>query len=405
VLQGGAGALGGYDPFDLGDEADLSDFELLDEFPTLGPVATSVKPAAPAAAGGGEAVASNDMFHFFRAVNADHSEAEVEQLPALLHAAESPTHFDQLAQSAARAAPRLVRSDQHEQAVALRDALGREAERPDRTRIFRDAAVQALRRVGAAETLQHLSDLLHHGGQERERILRFFEFLGGEAVAVLEATLFRTGDAELRAAVFRHVVRMEGASQRVMARAMADPSPTRTRALLELVSLPEVDHDLALRWIAEAAAHPDGAVRIDAARHASTAGGRGGLRVLLDLLNNDRDPLVRRATIQALGTLNDTAAVPFLARVVSDGAEEETLLAAISALGRLGAAEALPALLAVVNKRALFAGKTLTRPRAAALAAIARLQGPGPREVMRSLAGGKDAPVAAEAQRLLGMMD
>jgi HEAT repeat protein len=344
------------------------------------------------------------MFHFFRSVHSDQPDAEVNELPALLHAAENPTRFDELAQAATRAALRLVRSDEHAQAVGLLDALVREAERPDRTRIFRDSAQQALRRAGAGETLQHLADLLHHGGQERESILAFFHFIGGDAVAVLESTLFRTADAELRSAVFRHVVRMEGASQRVMARAMADPSPARTRAILELVSHPEVDHDVALRWIAEAAAHPDGAVRIDAARHAASVGGRGGLRVLLDLLNNDRDPLVRKATIQALGALNDAAAVPFLARVVGEGGDEEVQLAAIAALGRIGSGEALPTLLSVVNKRALFAGKTLTRARSGALAAIARLQGPAAREVMQSLAGGKDGPVAAEAQRLLATM-
>jgi HEAT repeat protein len=411
--RGGGGAAAspiGYDVFG-GDGAELSDFELLDDFPTLAPPAAPATTPARGAAGppvdarDGE-VASNDMFHFFRTAHGG-AEEETDRLPGLLRAAENPARFDELAEAATRAVQRLVRTGAHAEAVELLDALVAEAERPDRSRTFRESAVQALRRVGTPETLHQLQALLeHHGGEERERILHFFAFLGGEAAQMLETLVFRTGDQELRVAVFRRLLRVEGAVQRVAARALGDSSSAKTRMMLELAALPEVDPELAVRWLSEAAGHPDAAVRTDAARHAATVGGRGGLRILLDVVNGERDPAVKKIAVQALGALGDPAAVPFLVRVVGDGGDEAVQVAAIVALGRLGSGEALPALLGVVNKRGgLFGPKKLSRPRAAAIAAIARIDTPAAREVINSLAGGKDAEIASEAQRALGTMD
>jgi len=393
-----------------GDGADLSDFELLlDDFPTLPPPPPAAEPARAAAGAPGEArggdVPSNDMFHFFRTAHSDRAEEEAGALPGLLRAAENPARYDELAEAATRAVQRLVRSGEHAEAVELLAALVAEAERPDRSRIFRESAAAALLRVATPETLHHLQALLeHHGGpEERERILHFFAFMGGDAAQLLEAVLFRTGDPELRTAVFRHLARVEGAVQRVAARSLGETSTARTRLLLELATLPEVDGELAVRWLSAAAGHADAGVRTDAARHAAAVGGRGGLRILLDVLNGERDPGVKRVAVQALGALGDPAAVPFLVRVVGDGGDEGVQVAAIVALGRLRSAEALPALLGVVNRRGgLFGGKKLSRARAAAIAAIARIDTPASWEIMHSLAGGKDAEIAAEAQRVLG---
>jgi hypothetical protein len=59
----------------------------------------------------------------------------------------------------------------------------------------------------------------------------------------------------------------------------------------------------------------------------------------------------------------------------------------------------------VINKRGLFAGRKLTRAKHAALAAIARIPTPAAREIIHSVAGGKDAELSAEAQRVLATMD
>jgi HEAT repeat protein len=133
-------------------------------------------------------------------------------------------------------------------------------------------------------------------------------------------------------------------------------------------------------------------------------GGRGGLRVLLDLLG-DRDPQIRRGAVQSLGTLGDAAAVPFLARLLNDD-DEELQVAAVGALGRIGSAEAVPALLGVLNRRAgLFGGKKLQRVKSAALAALARIPTAGAREVLASTAAGKDSDLASEARRILATLE
>lgn len=402
--------VGGFMLFDDADATDLSDFELLEDFPAA--AASPQKPYSGAAPKSGappgfgeDAVAGNNMFHFFRASHADPEDEEIDALPGLLRAAENPTRFDDVAQATTRTALRVMRAGQSTRALELLDALVVEAESQERGRVFRDLAVQALRRAATSETLHVMGEMLHqHGAADRERILHFFAFMGGEAVQQLETILFRTPDPELRIAIFRRLIKMEGMSGRLAARAMTDPSPARTRMILELAVLPDVDGDVALRWLGEAAAHPDATVRLDVARLVAVVGGRGGLRILLDLLNNDRDPLVKRAAIQALGTLGDAAAVPFLGRVVSDG-DEEAQLAAVSALARIGSGEALPALLGVVNRRTLLGLKKSSRVKTAAIGAIARIPTPAAREAIHSLAGGKDSEVAAEAQRAMATMD
>lgn len=387
------------------ESTELAEFEILDTAFDPG-VAQERAPAAAAPSGGAgepagrEEPPSSDMYHFFRATGTSQDEA-AEALPRLLHEAENVTRFDELAESAARTALSLVRSDAHGQAVELLDALVREAERGDRNRFFRESAVQALRRAGTPDTLHRLVDLLPYGGTERERILRFFLFMGADALLMLEGLLHRAPEAELRSVVFRALLGVEGQADRLIAHAVQDPSPVKTRTLLELASQAGVDPEVARRWAAEAAGHRDAVVRVEAARSAAALGGRGALRVLVDLLG-DPERLVRREAIHGLGTLGEAAAVPFLARLLGDSDEELQCMAA-AALGRIGSPEGLPPLLGVVNKRSLLQLKKATRPKLAALNAIARIHTPAAREALQSVAGGRD-DLAEEARRLLGTM-
>jgi hypothetical protein len=385
------------------ESTELAEFEILDTAFDSG----VAQERAPAAASGGagepagrEEPPSSDMYHFFRATGTAQDEA-AEVLPRLLHEAENVTRFDELAESAARTALSLVRSDAHGQAVELLDALVREAERPDRNRFFRESAVQALRRAGTPDTLHRLVDLLPYGGAERERILRFFLFMGADALLMLEGLLYRAPDAELKAAVFRALLGVEGQADRLIAHAVQDPSPVKARTLLELAGQAGVDPDVARRWAAEAAGHRDPVVRVEAVRSAAALGGRGALRVLVDLLG-DSERLVRREAIHGLGTLGEGAAVPFLARLLGDSDEELQCMAA-AALGRIGSPEGLPPLLGVVNKRSLLQLKKATRPKLAALSAMARIHTPAAREALQSVASGRD-DLAEEARRLLAAM-
>jgi HEAT repeats len=383
------------------ESTELAEFEIVDASDAFqaaeGPTHAARAAAAAEEAERREEPASGNMYHFFRTAGGAQTEP-AEALPGLLHAAENVTRFDELAESTARTALALVRSDSHGQAVELLDALVREAERPDRSRFFRESAVQALRRMGTADTLHRLLELLAHGGTDRERILRFFVFMGADALLMLEGLLYRAPDGELRAAVFRTLIAVEGVAEKVIARAVQDPSPVKTRSLLELAGQAGVDTEVARRFATEAAGHRDASVRVEAARGAAALGGRGAMRTLVDLLG-DPERLVRREAVHGLGTLGEAAAVPFLARLLNESDEELQCMAA-AALGRIGSPEGLPPLLGVVQKRSLLQLKKATRPKLAALNAIARIQTPGAREALASVASGRDE-LAEEAKRLL----
>jgi hypothetical protein len=380
----------------------FSDFEVLEAFPDLGRASNA--PAAPAGQGGaGQEGGSGDLYHFFRS-SAGAPDAEAADLPRLLHSADSLDQFDEVAGAAARTVARMVQTDQHAAALDILEALVGEAERSDRSRVFREGAVQALRRAGTDTALHSFIEYVQRWPEERERVVRFFLFLGGDAVGLLESLLFRTGEPDLRSVLFRRLVAREGVGSRLLARTMSDPAPGRTRAMLELAATSDLDSDIVLKWIGEAATHPDSTVRMDGARHAAAVGGRAGLRVLVDLLGDD-ERLVKRSAIQGLGTMGDSAAVPFLARLLNDTSDEDVQLAVIAALGRIASPDALPALVGMVNKRQLFTSKKMQRVKAASLGAIGKITGPAARDVLTSVASGKDAELAAEARRILALAD
>ncbi|HET6763988.1 MAG TPA: hypothetical protein VFH27_09950, partial [Longimicrobiaceae bacterium] len=260
--------------FDLeGDGMAFTDFEVLEAFPEAGEVPAGPAAAPPPPSGSGDDGSGGSLYNFFRSSHGQ-VDAEAAELPKLLHRADSLNQFDDLAQGCARTAARLVSIDQHGEALDVLEALIREAERPDRSRVFRESAVQSLRRAGTEQTLHSFLGHLQRHVEERDRVVRLFLFLGGDSVALLDGLLFRTGDPDLRAALFKRLAGQEGGSARLLARTMADPTPGRTRAMLELAAPVGLEAETALRWIGEAATHPDSTVRMDAARHASGMGGR-----------------------------------------------------------------------------------------------------------------------------------
>ncbi len=387
---------------DLDDSPELSSFEFIedDALPAPAPAAGKPQPGLPEPPRS-EEPGENDMYHIFRA-SIDRADEDSDALPRLLQTAENMARFDDLAASCARSALRHLQAGDHFQAVALLEALATEAERSDRTRLYRESAAQALRTVGTPENLPHVVDLLQFVGNERERVLHVLFFLGGEAISLLENHLFRTQDAEVRRAIFRRLIRGEGAGRPTVTRALAD-SPVRARTILELVTIPEVAPEQAVRWTAEAAGHADAGIRTDAARTAATLGGRGGLRILVDLLA-DADRGVRRAALHGLSSMQDPASIPFLTRFLNDSSDDDLQLAAVAGLGRTRSADALPPLLAIVNRRQLFGGRKARALKLGAIEAIGLTGVPAARDVLTSISTGSDADLAAEARRVLATL-
>lgn len=379
---------------------ELAEFELVETHPYTEPAAGEGVPLAPPPRVE-EEPRQDDLYYFFRTSSAGASqEQQAETLPEQLRAEESLTRYDTLTEAAATLVLTRLADGPDARAIRVLDALVAEAQRPDRSRVFRESATRAIRRITTEPILQQLAAALGATGEVREQLVRIFSFLGREAHPVLEGALFRAPDPDLRAAIFRATLRADPSGARVLERAMADPAPARTRAILELATLPGVEPALTQRWLERAATHPDTSVRADVVSHAARTGGKAGTRILLNLLD-DAAVGVRRAAVQGLGQLGDPAAVPFLARVLNESGDEELQLGAVAALGRIATPETLPILSGVLNRRQLFAGKRLQRLKLATLAAIGRIDVPGAREVLTSVAGGRDAELAAEAKRVL----
>ncbi len=381
---------------------DFEEFELLETSGNPLPASGAGEggPAAPPPAARDEPPA-DDLYHFFRAAKPGRGGAsEAEELAQSLRGATTVMRFDELTQQAVAAVPRLLETGEEMRALALVEALAEETRRADRSRLFRDSAQGALRKAATDPVLSRFAELLERGGEMRDRVLRVLLAVGGGAFPLLESVVVRAGDAGLREAVFRAMLESDPGGARILERAMAEPAAARVRSVLELAVLPGIDEALTRRWLERAAAHPDAAVRADVVRHATGLGSGGGIRVLRDLLA-DADESVRRAAVRAMGELAEPSAVPFLARILSDAGDDDLQLDAIASLGRIGTAEALPALTAVLARRQLFSGKRLARLKLAAVAAVGRIPLPAAREVLASLAAGRDAELAAEAKRAL----
>jgi HEAT repeat protein len=379
---------------------ELDAFELVDPVEALEAPAASAprSPGAPEAEGG-DVPPDNDLFHFFRATQAPGGADAAESLPDALRDCENMSRFDELAQAAAASALELVQEDRLGEAVALLDALVTEAQRPDRNRFFRETAVQALRRTARTRVLHALTDQMTAAPADRDRLLRYFAFAGGDAMTLLRGLLFRTTDPDLRVAVLRALLPVEGEAGRLLEQAAEDPGPVRMRQLLELGRLPEVGDETALAWATKAAGHLDAAVRVEAVALAADTGGRGATRVLVELLR-DRERVVRKQAVGALGNLREPGATPFLARFLAEAGDEEMELAAISALGRTGSADAVAPLAGVLGRRQLFGKGKAGRLKSAALQALGRIGTPAAREALAAAADGRD-DLAPDARRIL----
>jgi HEAT repeat protein len=383
---------------DEGEGADLSSFEIVEEITVFAePTATSRAVVADS-----DDTPSSGMYHFFKASTTTARDEKSGALPRMLHETGDMVRFNDLVQSCANGARRHLEEGDTAAAVALLEALAVETERTDRSRVFRDTAGMSLRAIGTKENLPQLGELLQSGA-ERERILNVLFALGGEAVAVADGVIFRTSDIEVRRAIFRRILGVDGLARQLFTRAMGE-SPQRARTILELATMPEVDPELAARWLGEGGSHADPAVRTDSARYATALGGRAGLRVLVELLS-DADRTVRRSALQGLATLADPASVPFLSRFVTENADEDLQLAAVAALGKIRSPEALPPLLAIVNKRQLFGGKKAKGLKVAAIEAVGRTGVPAAHNVLKLIAGGSDSELAEHARRVLALLE
>lgn len=387
-------------------ETDFADFQLLDAPPEMEPLQHgSAVPPGKSAHGELQAAEGEDdaLFHFFRTSSTSGNAGDAGdagELIGSLQQADNLARYTELARTITRETVTRLDSGDPEEAVEMIRALAAETERHDRTRIFRDTAMQELRAASTDRTLQQLLTLLEARVDIRDRLLPLFSLLGPGAVAAVETLLFRTTNAALREAVFRALVVRRESSARLLERTLAETQSARARSILNLGGVGGIDAPIAWQWIGAACTHEDPTVRADGARNAGRLAGRPGLRLLIDLLG-DTDTDVRRAAVQALATPGDASAVPFLARILSDSNDEELELEVLATFRRIATPEVLPPVASVLNRRQFFGGKRLARLKVAALGTASAVATRAARDVLAAAATSKDAEVASEAERLL----
>lgn len=104
-------------------------------------------------------------------------------------------------------------------------------------------------------------------------------------------------------------------------------------------------HDLWLKAALQSLQSFDIHERCDAARYLGDSGSQEAVLPLLETLG-DNDPMVCKATIEALGKLRDPRAIPGLSIVMHDlNLESDLRDAAARAMGKIGHADAVPALI------------------------------------------------------------
>lgn len=277
-----------------------------------------------------------------------------------------------------------------------------ELTRSDRRRPFLEIAAHALRTVLDEVTLRQWTAWAVENPPWRRLIADLFPFAGDAAVPALERLLGTLPDAGDRAVMVAAAMQAPHLEARLLERVSSDTYGARARLWVEALMHVEVPLAVRQRWLETLARHAEPAVRAAVAQAAHILGARSALRLLVDLVG-DRERLVRREALDALGRLRDPAAVPFLARVASEDPDEEVQLAAIAALGATQLPDAIAPLRSLLERRARlsFGARRQQRRRAAALEALARLRLPAARAIVEALAASSDelAPLAARLQR------
>jgi len=273
-----------------------------------------------------------------------------------------------------------------------------ELQRPDRRRPFQELASHAIRTVMDEATLRHWVAWAVDDPSWRPHLWEVLPFASETALPVVERLFGALAEPSERAALVAAVARAPQLETRLLERIASEAYGPRARLWVEALAGAEVPPPLRQRWLETLARHAEPSVRAAVAQAASAVGGRTAVRLLVEFLG-DRERLVRREAIAALGRLGEPAAIPFLARLAGDDSDDALQLEAIAALGASRLPEAVSPLRQLLERRARFGvgGRRHQRRRAAALEALARLPFAPAREAVAAVAASRDdlAPLAA----------
>ena len=160
-----------------------------------------------------------------------------------------------------------------------------------------------------------------------------------EISALENLTLSKDPDVRAEAAIILGEIASLPALEGLANAAFNDPDEDVRRAAIEGASL--ADFDLLVRILQE---HPDALLRMAAAAGLGEKGDPRALPPLAGSLKGDASPDVRAAAAEALGELEADGAIPSLEEALADDANAAVRAAAASAIGEVGDQESISAL-------------------------------------------------------------
>lgn len=325
-------------------------------------------------------------------------------LRSALETEQDPEAYGKLAGIAAILAEGRLKRGEPELALETLSLLGRHHAAKETALAFRtEIAFQTLERVAQSPGFPSVLGRLRTGDPVAMRLV---ESLGDAAASHLVAEMKKIETTSNRLPFAEVIARIgTGAAAVLSEELQRTTSPTDALRLLE--ALPHAaPENIATVALSSTLRHPSHAVRRrTAAILTERAYARSG-DLLLQALNDEKEPTNRATLIDGLGKLRVTAAFEVLASLADSRSESDELRAsACMALARLGHVEAIPILASIASKssRGLGLLKAATPAlRTAAIRALGQFPAhPAAREALKKITEDSDPHLQSAARETL----
>lgn len=214
----------------------------------------------------------------------------------------------------------------------------------DQDRSVREAAIEALRSIGASAVEAVGTCLTEPDLSIQESASAILATIADERVLAPLITALRSGDWIVRMHAAKALGRVRNAdSVEPLIPLLQDKvKAVREEAAAALAAI----GDAAIPSLLKALQHEDWLVRLHAVESLGKTKSKRAVEFLLSVLFNDRDSAVREDAVRALGEIGDSQAVEHLFMVMR---EPGLRTMAVEALGRIGDQRAVPVLIDVVS--------------------------------------------------------
>lgn len=214
----------------------------------------------------------------------------------------------------------------------------------DKDRSVREAAIEALRSIGAPAVEAVGTCLTASDLSVQESASAILAAIADERVLAQLINALRSGDWIVRMHVAKALgrVRNAGAVEPLIPLLQDKVKAVREEAVAVLAAI----GDAAIPSLLKALQHEDWLVRLHAVESLGKAKSKRAVEPLLSIVFNDRDSAVREDAVRALGEIGDPQTVEHLFVVIR---EPGLRTVAVEALGRIGDRRAVPVLIDIIT--------------------------------------------------------